>query len=234
LAQYRGDASLFLARAMASGSSVLFEGAQGTLLDIDHGTYPFVTSSPCVAASAALGSGVGPGQLGTIVGIAKAYTTRVGSGPFPTEETGAEGDRLRQLGDEFGATTGRPRRCGWLDGPVLRYAARVNGLDCLALTKIDVLSAFDRLRVAVAYDLDGERTEELPADAELLAKARPVYEDLPGWQAPLTGMRQLEQLPKNARRYLDRIEELSGVAVAALSVGADRGEVIAVRPPFAS
>jgi adenylosuccinate synthase len=234
LAKYRGDASLFLSHAIASGSSVLFEGAQGTLLDIDHGTYPFVTSSSCVAASAALGSGVGPGQLGTIVGIAKAYSTRVGSGPFPTEEMGAEGDKLRTIGDEFGATTGRPRRCGWLDGPVLRYAARVNGLNCLALTKIDVLSAFDRLRIAVAYDLDGERTEELPPDAELLARAQPVYEDLPGWHVPLTGMRRLDQLPPAARRYLERIEEIAGVAVAALSVGAERGQVIAVRPPFCS
>ncbi|MHB8418600.1 MAG: adenylosuccinate synthase [Myxococcales bacterium] len=232
LARYRTDGSLWLSRALAAGKSVLFEGAQGTLLDVDHGTYPFVTSSSCVAANAASGSGVGPGSLGTIVGIAKAYTTRVGEGPFPTELTGPSGEELRRLGVEYGATTGRPRRCGWLDGCVLRFAARVNGLDCLALTKIDVLSAFDQLEVAVAYDIDGERTAELPPDAETLARAVPVYETLPGWRRPLSGCRRLEELPAEARRYLARIEELAGVPVAAISVGADRDETIALRPPF--
>ena len=232
LARYRTDTSLWLSRAIAQGRRVLFEGAQGTLLDVDHGTYPFVTSSSCVAASAAIGSGVGPGALGTIVGIAKAYTTRVGSGPFPTELLGEDGERLRQLGAEFGATTGRPRRCGWLDGQVLRFATRVNGLTCLAVTKIDILSAFEKIPVAVAYDIDGERTVELPADAELLARARPVYEELPGWRKPLGELRRVEQLPIEVRRYVARIEELAGVPVAALSVGPSREETLTLGPPF--
>ncbi len=232
LARYRVDGSLWLSRTIAEGASVLFEGAQGTLLDLDHGTYPFVTSSNCVAANAAIGSGVGPQKLGTLVGIAKAYVTRVGSGPFPTEIKGVEGDRLRELGSEYGATTGRPRRCGWPDGVVLRYAARVNGLDCLALTKIDILSAFERLQVAVGYEIQGERTTELPADAELLAKAVPVYEEMPGWKRPLNGMRRVSDLPAEARRFVARIEELSGVPVSAISVGAEREETIAVAAPF--
>jgi adenylosuccinate synthase len=232
LARYRVDASLWLSRAIAGGASVLYEGAQGTLLDLDHGTYPFVTSSNCVAANAAIGSGVGPHQLGTIVGIAKAYVTRVGSGPFPTELTGTDGDRLRELGSEYGATTGRPRRCGWPDGVVLRYAARVNGLQCLALTKMDILSAFDRLPIAVAYDIRGERTTELPADAELLAQAKPVYEEMAGWKRPLLGIRRLADLPSEARRFIERLQELSGVPVSAISVGAEREETIAVAAPF--
>ncbi|MHB1844937.1 MAG: adenylosuccinate synthase [Deltaproteobacteria bacterium] len=232
LAPLRVDGSLWLSRAMADGASVLFEGAQGTLLDVDHGTYPFVTSSNCVAANAAIGSGVGPKRLGRIVGIAKAYTTRVGSGPFPTELEDATGQRLREVGQEYGATTGRPRRCGWLDAVVLRFAARVNGLDALALTKIDVLSSFDELRIAVAYDIDGERTLELPSDAELLARAKPVYESLPGWRAPLSSMRRLEELPVEARRYVARLEELSAVPVVAISVGPDRAETLCLGAPF--
>ncbi|HUB07776.1 MAG TPA: adenylosuccinate synthase [Myxococcales bacterium] len=232
LARYRADTSLWLARAIAAGKSVLFEGAQGTLLDVDHGTYPFVTSSSCVSANAAIGSGVGPGSLGTIVGIAKAYTTRVGEGPFPTELAGPAGEELRKLGAEYGATTGRPRRCGWLDGCILRFAARVNGLSCLAITKIDVLSAFDEIEVAVAYEIDGARVDELPPDAEVLARAKPVYERLPGWKKPLGAIRRAAELPAEARRYVARIEELSGVPVAAISVGADRDETIAVARPF--
>jgi adenylosuccinate synthase len=232
LSRYRIDASLWLNREMDRGAAVLFEGAQGTLLDLDHGTYPFVTSSSCVAANAAIGSGVGPRRLGTIVGIAKAYVTRVGSGPFPTELHGPEGDRLRELGGEFGATTGRPRRCGWPDGVVLRYAARVNGLDTLALTKMDILSAYERLRIAVAYDIEGERTTELPADAELLAKAVPVYEEVPGWGHPLRGIRAVDALPREARHFIDRIQELSGVPISAISVGAEREETIRLAAPF--
>jgi adenylosuccinate synthase len=232
LARYRVDGSLWLSRTMGGGAAVLFEGAQGTLLDLDHGTYPFVTSSNCVAANAAIGSGIGPQKLGTVVGIAKAYVTRVGGGPFPTEMRDSEGDRLRELGSEYGATTGRPRRCGWPDGAVLRYAARVNGLDCLALTKIDILSAFERLKVAVAYEIDGERTTELPSDAEQLAKAVPVYEEMAGWKRPLRGLRSLSEVPAEARRFVERIEELSGVQVAALSVGAERDETIAIAAPF--
>jgi adenylosuccinate synthase len=232
LSRYRVDGSLWLSQAIERGASVLFEGAQGTLLDLDHGTYPFVTSSNCVAANAAIGSGVGPQKLGTIVGIAKAYVTRVGSGPFPTELHGAEGDRLRELGSEFGATTGRPRRCGWPDGVVLRYASRVNGLQCLALTKMDILSTFDVLKIAVAYQIHGERTTELPADAELLANAVPIYEEVAGWHQPLRGIRKLSELPKEARHFIDRIQELSGVPISAISVGAEREETIGVAAPF--
>ncbi len=232
LRQHRTDTALWLHRAIQAGKSVLFEGAQGTLLDVDHGTYPFVTSSACVAANAAIGSGVGPEALGTVVGIAKAYATRVGSGPFPTELHDATGERLRELGREFGATTGRPRRCGWPDALVLRYAARVNGLSCLAITKLDILSAWDQLKLAVAYEVDGERLDELPADAEVLARAKPVYEVVPGWRTSLRGLRKLPDLPTNARRYLDRLEELSGVRVAAISVGPEREETIAVGSPF--
>ncbi len=232
IAPLRADGSLFLARAIAAGKSILFEGAQGTLLDVDHGSYPFVTSSSCVAGSAAAGSGVGPGALGTILGVAKAYTTRVGEGPFPTELPGEAGDRLRALGTEYGATTGRPRRCGWQDTCVLRFAARVNGLHGLVLTKLDVLSSFPAIPVAVAHDLDGERVTDLCADAELLSRAKPVYEELPGWRAPLTGIRREADLPREARRYVERIAELSGVPVVAVSVGPDRAETIALGPPF--
>jgi len=233
LVRHRTDTALWLHRAITAGKTVLFEGAQGTLLDVDHGTYPFVTSSACVAANAAIGSGVGPACLGTVVGIAKAYATRVGSGPFPTELGDAEGSRLRELGDEYGATTGRPRRCGWPDALVLRYAARVNGLSCLALTKIDILSAFDRLKLAVAYEVDGERIDELPADAETLSRAKPVYEELPGWRTTLRGLRRLADLPSAARRYVDRLEELSGIKIVAISVGPEREETIALAEPFA-
>ncbi len=233
IAPLRVDGSLWLSRELAAGEAVLFEGAQGTLLDVDHGTYPFVTSSNCVAANAAVGSGLGPKAIGTVVGIAKAYTTRVGAGPFPTELTDATGDLLRELGQEYGATTGRPRRCGWLDAVVLRYAARVNGLDALALTKIDVLSAFDELCVATAYELDGERLDELPPDAEALSRAKPVYERLPGWRRPLSAVRRLAELPAEARRYVERIEALSGVPVAAISVGPDRAETLSLTAPFA-
>ncbi len=232
LARHSRDTSLWLAGEMAKGRTVLFEGAQGTLLDPDHGTYPYVTSSNCVAANAAIGSGVGPAALGTIVGIAKAYTTRVGSGPFPTELTDATGDRLRQLGAEYGATTGRPRRCGWQDACVLRYAARVNGLHCLALTKLDVLSSFETLKIAVAYEIDGARTEDLPPDAELLSRAKPIYEELPGWVMPLGKCRRVEELPLAARQYVGRIEELGRVPVTAISVGADREETVVLGPPF--
>ena len=232
LRAHRTDTALWLHRANCAGKSVLFEGAQGTLLDVDHGTYPFVTSSACVAANAAIGSGVGPASLGTVVGIAKAYATRVGSGPFPTELSDATGEKLRALGKEFGATTGRPRRCGWPDALVLRYAVRINGLSCLALTKIDILSDFDTLQLAVAYEVDGERLTELPADAEILARATPVYEALPGWHTPLRGMRRLADLPSAARHYVDRLQELCDVKIAALSVGPEREETIVLDAPF--
>jgi adenylosuccinate synthase len=226
------DASLFLAGEVRRGARILFEGAQGTLLDVDHGTYPFVTSSNCVAGNAAVGSGLGPTAIDKVMGITKAYTTRVGGGPFPTELTDETGERLRKIGDEYGATTGRPRRCGWLDLVVLRYAARVNGLSGLALTKMDVLSGLKALKLCVAYQLDGQRVEELPNDADDLARVQPIYETLPGWDERLAGTRTVEDLPANAKAYVHRIEELTGVKVVCISVGADRGETILLSNPF--
>lgn len=232
LRPYVGDVSFFLSERIRAGAPVLFEGAQGTLLDVDHGTYPFVTSSNCVAANAAIGTGIGPGLLGRVLGLSKAYTTRVGGGPFPTELTNAVGDRLRKAGDEFGATTGRPRRCGWLDGVVLRYAARVNGLWGIALTKMDVLSGFEELKICTAYELRGERLTELPEDMEDLAEVTPVYETVRGWKETLTGIKRFEELPENAKRYVRRVEELSGVKVICVSVGPDRGQTMLLENPF--
>jgi adenylosuccinate synthase len=226
------DASLFLAGQVARGARILFEGAQGTLLDVDHGTYPYVTSSNCVAGNAAVGSGLGPTTIDKVMGISKAYTTRVGGGPFPTELTDALGDQLRKVGDEFGATTGRPRRCGWLDGVVLRYAVRVNGLSSLALTKMDVLSGIKSLQLCNAYELDGQRITELPGDYEDLARVKPIYETLPGWDEKLAGVRTFDEMPENAKRYVRRVEEISGVPVTCISVGADRGETVLLQNPF--
>ena len=234
VAPHVGDVSLFLSAQIAKGARILFEGAQGTLLDIDHGTYPFVTSSNCVAGNAAVGAGLGPTAIDKVMGISKAYTTRVGGGPFPTELNDAVGERLRKVGDEFGSTTGRPRRCGWLDGVVLRYAARVNGLGGLALTKLDVLSGLETIQLCTAYELGGQRLNELPCDLEDFAQVRPVYETLPGWQERLAGVRTFDELPENAKRYVRRVEEISGVPVWCVSVGADRGETILLQNPFRS
>lgn len=232
LKPYAGDSSLFLSQQISKGARILFEGAQGTLLDVDHGTYPFVTSSNCVAGNAAVGSGLGPTVIDKVMGITKAYTTRVGGGPFPTELNNPIGERLRSIGDEFGATTGRPRRCGWLDAVVLRFSARVNGLWGLALTKMDVLSGLDELQLCVAYELDGQRIEELPVDFEDVEKVKPIYETLPGWTEPLKGVRSFEELPANAKKYIRRIEQVSGVSVVCVSVGAERGETILLENPF--
>jgi adenylosuccinate synthase len=226
------DVSLFLAGQIASGAKVLFEGAQGTLLDVDHGTYPYVTSSNTVAGNAAVGSGLGPTSIDKVMGISKAYTTRVGGGPFPTELDDDMGAKLRKVGEEFGATTGRPRRCGWLDGVVLRYAARVNGLWGIALTKLDVLSGLGELKLCTAYELDGERITELPGDYEDLARVKPIYETLPGWTESLDAVRSIDQLPEAARRYVRRVEEVAGVPVICVSVGADRGKTVLLQNPF--
>jgi len=234
LKPFVGDSSLFLSQQVAKGARILFEGAQGTLLDVDHGTYPFVTSSNCVAGNAAVGSGLGPTVIDKVMGITKAYTTRVGGGPFPTELNNPVGERLRTIGDEFGATTGRPRRCGWLDAVVLRFSARVNGLWGLALTKMDVLSGLEEVQLCVAYELDGQRLEELPVDFEDVEKVKPIYETLPGWSEPLSGVRSFEELPANAKRYIRRIEQVSGVPVVCVSVGAERGETILLENPFQS
>jgi len=218
-----------ITRALDAGRRVLLEGAQGALLDVDHGTYPFVTSSTTTAAGAAAGVGIGPTRIDAVIGVVKAYTTRVGSGPLPTELDSEIGDRLRELGGEYGATTGRPRRCGWFDAVVLRYAARVNGLTGLALTKLDVLDSFDEVKIAVAYEAEGQVLEEFPDDLAVLERARPVYETLPGWRAPTGGARAVEDLPPRARDYLRRIEELTGVPIWFVSVGTERGEIIRVR-----
>jgi len=220
------DTGAELRAALAAGRRVLLEGAQGMMLDVDHGTYPFVTSSNCVSGAALAGAGLPPRALERVVGITKTYTTRVGGGPFPTELTDALGDRLRADGDEYGATTGRPRRCGWFDAVVVRQAAVLSGVDALALTKLDVLTGIDPLRVGVAYEIDGRRFELPPARQRDWLRATPVYEELPGWREPLGGARRLDDLPANARRYLDRIASLVGVGVMLVSVGAQRDQTI--------
>jgi adenylosuccinate synthase len=230
---YVGDASEVLSHEVARGRAVLFEGAQGTLLDIDHGTYPYVTSSNTVAGNAAVGAGLGPTSIHSVIGITKAYTTRVGNGPLPTELNDAIGEKLRAVGAEFGATTGRPRRCGWLDALVLRYAARVNGLSGLAMTKLDVLTGFEKILVAIAYKLpNGQTTSEFPSDPELLEQAQPLYEELPGWKEPLGDQREYQELPENTRRYIERVEQLVGVETIAVSVGAERAQTIVRKNPF--
>lgn len=221
------DVSEALHGALRDGRRVLLEGAQGTLLDLDHGTYPFVTSSPASAAGAPLGVGLGPRVVDRVIGVTKAYTTRVGHGPFPSEMPEAEGARLREAGEEYGATTGRPRRCGWLDLPALRYAARVNGLDALVVTKLDVLDRFEEIRVAVSYESDGRGVASFPSSARELARVRPVYRTFPGWRADTTGVRRWLDLPANARAYLEWIERETGVRVASVSVGAAREAEVA-------
>jgi adenylosuccinate synthase len=227
LRPYVVDASLLIDRALREGRRVLLEGAQGTLLDLDHGTYPFVTSSNPVAGAAATGVGIGPTKIDEVVGVAKAYVTRVGEGPFPTEIEGPDQARMRELGHEYGTTTGRERRCGWLDLVALRFAVRVNGITSLALTKIDVLSAFAELPVCIAYKLpDGTTTTELPGHQSDFHHARPVYETLPGWLEPIDG----DELPANARRYVEQIEERLGVDVSLVGTGAERERVLSRHP----
>lgn len=225
------DTSLFVDGALREGKNTLFEGAQGTLLDLDHGTYPFVTSSTAVAAGACVGSGIGPTRVGRVLGVTKGYATRVGEGPFPTELHDSMGERIRNQGGEFGSVTGRPRRTGWLDLPGLRYAARVNGLDALAVTKLDVLSGIEELSMCVAYETPSGRTAELPVDE--LSNARPVYEKMPGWPASITGARSMSDLPAAARAYLARIEEAVGLPIDLVSVGPERDATILVREVFA-
>jgi adenylosuccinate synthase len=234
LAPYVDHTGRILGAALREGKNVLFEGAQGTFLDVDHGTYPYVTSSNCVAGAACTGAGIGPTKIDRVLGISKAYTTRVGGGPFPTEDTGAFGERLRQQGSEFGATTGRPRRCGWLDVVMLREAAMVNGLTGLALNKIDILSGLPELQIATAYRIDGKLTDEFPMTLGELARAEPVYETLPGWDVDLSAARRWEDLPDAARRYVDRIEALVEVPVELISLGAGRDATIARSDPFRS
>jgi adenylosuccinate synthase len=222
------DGSAMVGDALGAGKMLLCEGAQGLMLDIDHGTYPYVTSSSTIAGGATTGLGFGPTEVERVIGVAKAYTTRVGGGPFPTELTGEIGQRMRDVGHEYGTTTGRPRRCGWLDLAILRYAARVNGLTELALTKLDVLSGIDPLKVAVAYARDGERTDYFPAEfgVEDLATWEPVYEEFPGWSEDIQGIRRREDLPANAQAYVAAIERMVGVPITLIGVGPDREQAI--------
>jgi adenylosuccinate synthase len=232
LAPFVADTGAEVRAAVARGARVLLEGAQGALLDIDHGTYPFVTSSSCVPGSAAAGAGLPPRMLGRIIGIAKAYTTRVGGGPFPTELRDALGDRLRADGDEYGATTGRPRRCGWFDAVVVRHAVALSGLDALALTKLDVLTGVDPLRVCLAYEIDGRRVDHPPTTQRGWARAVPVYEEMPGWREDLGEARTLDELPLAARRYIDKLSALVEAPVALVSIGAGREQTIRVGELF--
>ena len=223
------DVSLMLSEAIRDGKSILFEGAQGTLLDIDHGTYPFVTSSNASIGGVCTGLGIGPRLIGGVLGVAKAYTTRVGEGPLPTELLGAAGNRLRETGHEYGAVTGRPRRCGWYDAVVVRYSVRINGLDALALTKLDVLDGLDEIGICTAYRCQGQTLTELPSDFVRLAVCEPVYETMPGWSASTRGVRRLADLPDAARRYVARLEEVSGVPAALISTGSGREDTIVRR-----
>jgi adenylosuccinate synthase len=227
------DTALVLNDALDAGQTVLLEGGQGTLLDVDHGTYPFVTSSNPTAGGACTGSGIGPTRVTRVIGILKAYTTRVGSGPFPTELLDEWGERLRSVGGEVGVTTGRPRRCGWFDAPIARYATRVNGLTDIFLTKLDVLTGIERIPVCVAYEIDGQRIDELPMTQTDFHHAKPVYEELPGWTEDISGARSIADLPANAQAYVRYLEELSGAPISAIGVGQDRDATIVVRDMLA-
>lgn len=222
--QYVTDTSVILNDALDAGKRVLFEGAQGVMLDIDQGTYPFVTSSNPVAGGVTIGSGVGPSKINKVVGVCKAYTSRVGDGPFPTELFDETGDRIREIGHEYGTTTGRPRRVGWFDSVVMRHSKRVSGITNLSLNCLDVLSGLDTVKICVAYELNGEKIYHYPASLKELSACTPIYEELPGWQEDITGCQTIEQLPENARKYLHRISELVGVRISTFSVGPDRSQ----------
>jgi adenylosuccinate synthase len=222
------DTAYVLNEALDRGETVVFEGGQATMLDIDHGTYPFVTSSSATAGGACTGSGVGPTRIDRVVGVAKAYITRVGEGPMPTELLDGEGERLRTVGGEFGTTTGRPRRCGWYDAVISRFASRVNGLTDLVLTKLDVLTGLEKIPVCVSYDVEGVRYQDLPVDQHAFGAAIPVYEELDGWTEDITGAREFDDLPKAARRYVENLEEISGCRISAIGVGPGR-EAIVIR-----
>jgi adenylosuccinate synthase len=226
------DCSLTIYDAIQRRRNILFEGAQGTLLDLDHGTYPYVTSSNPVAGGACIGAGVGPTMIDRVIGVAKAYTTRVGEGPFPTELTDETGRALCERGAEFGTTTGRQRRCGWFDAVIGRYAVRINGMDCLAITKLDVLDELPEIKVCVAYDMDGKRCEDFPSHARLFSQCQPIYETLPGWQQSTEHCRSLADLPQKAREYLHFLAEIMAVPIAIVSLGAARDQTIIVEDPI--
>jgi adenylosuccinate synthase len=232
LKTYVTDTGLLLDREMRAGKRVLFEGAQGTLLDVDHGTYPFVTSSNTVAGGVSSGTGVGPRHIHQVIGISKAYTTRVGSGPFPTELHGSEGEILKREGIEFGATTGRPRRCGWFDAVAVRHAVRISGITGLALTKLDVLTGFKKIPMCVGYRYDGKVHEEFPASIRAMQSAQPILEEMDGWDTPLTAVRRFSDLPANAQKYVRRIEKILETEVILVSVGPDREQTVMLKNPF--
>jgi adenylosuccinate synthase len=232
LAPYVTNISVTINAAIKDNRQVMFEGAQGTHLDIDHGTYPFVTSSNTLAGNACCGSGVGPKQINDVIGIVKAYTTRVGQGPFPSELFDDIGDKIQKQGAEFGATTGRRRRCGWLDTIILKNAVRLNGLTGLAITKLDVLDGLDSIKICTGYDYNGKTLTEFPASLKVLGDCKPIYETLPGWPEDISGMRKLDELPQNAKNYLDRIAELTEAPIDIISVGPDRDQTIVLRNPF--
>lgn len=228
LRPYVADTALILNNALDQNKVVLLEGGQGTLLDVDHGTYPFVTSSNPTAGGACAGSGIGPTKISGVIGILKAYTTRVGSGPFPTELLDEDGEKLRTIGGERGVTTGRPRRCGWFDAPIARYATRVNGLTDIFLTKLDVLTGWEKIPVCVAYEIDGKRSDELPMTQTDFHHAKPIYENLPGWKEDISGARTFSDLPVNAQAYVKYLEEISGTRISAIGVGQDRDATISL------
>ncbi len=232
LAPHVVDCTRAIHSAAGARKNILFEGAQGTLLDLDHGTYPYVTSSNPVSGGACIGAGVGPTLIDRVIGVAKAYTTRVGEGPFPTELSGSLNDQLTERGGEFGTTTGRRRRCGWFDGVIGRYAVQVNGLDCLAVTKLDVLDELDEIQVCVAYELDGERIEHFPSSSDDFARCKPIFESLRGWQCSTEECRKLEDLPKAAMAYLRFLADLMEVPIAIVSLGANRDQTIVVEDPI--
>jgi adenylosuccinate synthase len=234
LEKYMGNASALINRSIANGHNILFEGAQGSLLDVDHGTYPYVTSSNTVAGGACTGAGVGPRFIDEVVGISKAYCTRVGEGPFPTELTGEMGERLRQAGQEFGSTTGRPRRTGWFDAVALREAVRINGMTGLAITKMDVLNDLDSIKICTAYAYRGELLEDFPTDLEVLRECKPVYEDLEGWQTDISKAVKLADLPAKAKAYLEKLEQVTGCPIILVSVGPRRDQTIQVKSPFSA
>ncbi len=232
LRKYATDTAAVLHDDIKAGKKILFEGAQGTMLDIDHGTYPYVTSSSTCAGGACTGSGVSPRNINEIIGISKAYVTRVGSGPFPTELDDEDGERLRQAGHEYGSTTGRPRRCGWFDAPVVKYAVQMNGLTGIALTKLDVLSGFDKIKICTGYEYKGKLLKELPASMEIFQACRPVYEEMPGWLSDIGGVKSLSALPLQAQNYIKRLEEILDCPIILVSLGAGREDTLLLKNPF--
>ncbi|MDO9122958.1 MAG: adenylosuccinate synthetase, partial [Deltaproteobacteria bacterium] len=232
LEKYVRNTSLILYDEIQKGKHILFEGAQGALLDLDHGTYPYVTASNTVAGNACAGSGIGPTMIDSVIGVAKAYTTRVGEGPFPTELKDQVGERIREKGGEYGATTGRPRRCGWFDAVVVNHAIRINGIQEVAITKLDVLNDFDKVKICVGYRVNGKVLHHVPSHLDTLESSEPIYEELDGWRREVKGSKKISELPVQAQRYLKRIEELTHAKIAMVSVGSERNETIEVKNPF--